>query len=160
MTKGTVTLKQTDRFNLETESIWPLITAAVGPDYGIGNGVEVEWRPSHLEEGLQLDIPANYGTNGSKPNYKGLPRNPFYTGTTSQATAIVRSLGRDPGPLPADVLPNWPEYQLLPYGAWYNNRIPSVNKAATFGNDQTVELYGYSAEFQAPQNASLLAAVL
>ena len=28
------------------------------------------------------------------------------------------------------------------------------------GGEQTVELYGYSAEFQAPQNASLLAAVL
>ena len=158
MKTKTVTFQ--DRFQLETESIWPQLQAAVGPDYGIGNGVEVEWRSSILEDGYTAEIPANFGSEGSTPNYKGMPRDAFLTGMTSERTAIVRSIGNDPGPLPAEVLPDTLQYTLLPYGAWFNNRIPSANKAATFGNDQTVEVYGYSAQFEPAQNASLLSAVL
>ena len=144
---------------LETESIWPQVVAAVGPDYGVGDGIETPWAASTLENGLSVEIPANYGTEGSEPEYRGLQRDAFTTGTTSERTARIRSIGWEPGPLPAEdtrIL----QYNLLPYGAWYFNRIPSANKAATYGNDQTVEMYGVSVNFQEPGTAQLLAGIM
>lgn len=155
---GTTTV--TAGWEMETNSIWPDTETADGPNYGIGVGVEIAWLASQLEEGFDLQVAANYGTDGSKVNYKGVIRNAFETGTSSEATAKIRSIGPGATPLAAQELSDIPAYNILSKGAWFNNRIPSVNKAATFGNNQTVELYGYSATFEAAPTAQLLAAVL
>lgn len=144
---------------LETKGAWPLVQAAVGPDYGVGEGVETPWLVSSLENGLIIELPANYGSEGSLPDYLGLQRDAFVTGTTSEATAKIRSIGWEPGPLPAEDT-RTPQYNLLPYGTWYRDRIPSAKKAATYGSEQTSELYGVTVNFQGPATAQLMQAIL
>lgn len=144
---------------LEVYGDWPELEAAVGPNWGVGDGVHIPPPPGVLEDvEVKIDV-GNYGILGSVPNYKGIPKD-VETGSTDVATARIRSINYDPLFLPALPDTRIPQWNVLPYGAWYQAHIPSVKKSAVFGAQTTVAQYGKPMNFKAPEVASIAGAAV